>query len=97
MRSRYSAYAVGDAGYLRDSWHPSTCPRSIALDPSLQWVQLEIVAGDRGGPFDEDGTVEFRAHHERDGLPGVLHEVSRFTRVDHRWVYLDAAGSTGSS
>ena len=56
-------------------------------------MQLEIVATDRGGPFDEEGTVEFRAHHERDGVPGVLHEVSRFTRVDRRWVYLDAAES----
>ena len=90
MRSRYSAYAMGDEGYLRDSWHPSTRPRSIALDPAIEWVQLEIVASERGGPFDEEGTVEFRAHHERDGLPGVLHEVSRFGRLDRRWVYLDA-------
>jgi SEC-C motif domain protein len=94
MRSRYSAYAVGDDGYLHESWHPTTRPRSIALDPALQWVQLEIVASDRGGALDEEGTVEFRAHHQRDGLPGVLHEVSRFTRLDRRWVYLDAAGST---
>ncbi len=95
MRSRYSAYAVLDDVYLRDSWHPSTRPRSIALDPALRWVQLEIIAHDAGGPFDQEGTVEFRAHHQRDGVPGVLHEVSRFTRVDRRWVYLDAAGSTG--
>jgi len=90
MRSRYSAYAVLDDEYLRHSWHPSTRPRRIALDPELAWVELEIVAVDGGGPFDQEGTVEFRAHHQRDGRPGVLHEVSRFTRVDRRWVYLDA-------
>ena len=90
MRSRYSAYAVGDDRYLYDSWHPSTRPRSIVVDPAVRWVQLEIVDRDRGGAFDEEGTVEFHAHHERDGRPGVLHEVSGFTRVDRRWVYLDA-------
>ena len=94
MRSRYSAYAVGDDAYLHDSWHPSTRPRSIALDPARRWVQLEIVGTVAGRPFDEEGVVEFRAHHQLDGVPGVLHEVSRFTRVDRRWVYLDAAGST---
>ncbi len=90
MRSRYSAYAVLDDGYLRHSWHPSTRPRVVALDPAVEWVQLEIVATDGGGPFDEEGTVEFLAHHRRDGRPGVLHEASRFTRVGRRWLYLDA-------
>lgn len=90
MRSRYSAYAVLDDEYLCHSWHPSTRPGVVALDPSIEWTQLEIVAHDGGGPFDQEGTVEFRAHHRRDGPPGVLHEVSRFTRVDQRWVYLDA-------
>ena len=36
-----------------------------------------------------EGAVEFRAHYERDGIPGVLHELSRFVRDDdHRWVYV---------
>ena len=33
MRSRYAAFVVGDAGYLRDTWHPSTRPRHVDLDP----------------------------------------------------------------
>ncbi|MGZ4784961.1 MAG: YchJ family protein [Acidimicrobiales bacterium] len=92
MRSRYSAYAVLDEPYLLHSWHPSTRPRVVALDPDPQWVQLEIVATDAGGPFDQEGTVEFLAHHQRDGQPGVLHETSRFPRFERRWVYLDAGG-----
>ncbi|MCW3040562.1 MAG: hypothetical protein JWM31_2467, partial [Solirubrobacterales bacterium] len=33
MRSRYSAFAVGDPVYLLASWHPSTRPRSLELAP----------------------------------------------------------------
>jgi SEC-C motif domain protein len=91
MRSRYSAYARGDGAYLLHSWHPSTRPREVVLDPELRWTQLEIVATDAGGALAQDGTVELRAHYERDGHPGVLHEISRFVRLDRRWVYLDAA------
>lgn len=41
--------------------------------------------------FDPEGEVEFRAHYERRGKPGVLHELSRFVRDDQgRWVYLGA-------
>ena len=35
MRSRYSAFAVGDAGYLRRTCHPSGRPRTLSLDPAL--------------------------------------------------------------
>ena len=33
MRSRYSAFAVGDADYLLATWHPTTRPAELALDP----------------------------------------------------------------
>jgi SEC-C motif-containing protein len=32
MRSRYTAFARGDAAYLRVTWHPSTRPAELALD-----------------------------------------------------------------
>ena len=35
MRSRYSAFAVGDAGYLLRTWHPSGRPQALTLDPAL--------------------------------------------------------------
>ena len=36
MRSRYSAFAVGDAGYLLRTWHPSRRPADLALDPDTE-------------------------------------------------------------
>ena len=89
MRSRYSAFAVGDAGYLLDTWHPSTRPQSLELDPGVRWAGLEIVSTSGGGMFEHEGTVEFVARYVRDRAPGAQHERSRFDRVDGRWSYLD--------
>ncbi|GAB3982619.1 YchJ family metal-binding protein [Plantactinospora veratri] len=90
MRSRFSAYAVGDADYLLRTWHPETRPVRLALDPALRWTRLDILDTDRGGLLDSTGTVEFRAHYRRSGRPGELHERSRFGRADGEWRYLDA-------
>jgi SEC-C motif-containing protein len=90
MRSRYSAFSVGDAAYLSASWHSSTRPSKLTLDPGLRWERLEIVTTTGGGLLHNDGTVEFRAHYRADGgARGVLHEVSRFVREDGKWTYLD--------
>ncbi|SCL31210.1 SEC-C motif-containing protein [Micromonospora rhizosphaerae] len=90
MRSRFSAFAVGDADYLLRSWHSSTRPARLRLDPGQRWTGLEILGTDRGGLFDTAGTVRFRAHYREAGRPGVQEEHSRFVREDGRWVYLDA-------
>jgi SEC-C motif-containing protein len=90
MRSRFSAFAVGDATYLERSWHPATRPASVRLLPDQRWTRLEILATQAGGPMDQYGIVEFVAHRERAGRPGRLEERSRFTRLDSRWVYVGA-------
>lgn len=91
MRSRYTAFVVGDGAYLLATWHPSTRPTSLGLDPGLVWRSLEIVRTERGGPLDREGVVEFAARYMADGERGVLHETSRFVRED-RWLYMDAIG-----
>ncbi len=89
MRSRYTAYVVGDVDYLMRSWHPNTRPAELELDPAQRWLFLEIVGTQRGGPFDDNGTVEFIAHYKLDGVRDAMHELSTFVRVDGAWVYLD--------
>ena len=93
MRSRFTAFARGDAHYLLATWHPSTRPRRLSLDAAQQWERLEVLAVSGGGLFDSAGTVEFRAHYLRAGRPGHQHERSRFLRADGAWRYLD--GTTG--
>ena len=62
MRSRYSAFAVGDAGYLLRTWHPSGRPRTLSLDPALRWTRLAVLETRDGGLFDATGTVQFPCH-----------------------------------
>ncbi|MCW2495429.1 MAG: hypothetical protein JWQ77_1353 [Jatrophihabitans sp.] len=88
MRSRYSAFALGEVGYLLDTWHPSTRPASMELD-DRRWLRLDVVDTVAGGPFDSDGVVEFVAHYRRDGQRGQQRERSRFVRDGGRWLYVD--------
>lgn len=92
MRSRYSAYAVRDAEYVRRTWHPSGRPRTLDLDDGTRWYRLDVLAVSGGGADDTQGTVEFRAFYRAVDGPGSLHEVSRFVRDRGAWVYLDALG-----
>lgn len=91
MRSRYTASVLADGRYLFRSRHPDhrdgLSPEQLTADAqSVTWQRLEVLAA-RGGPNDKRGKVEFRAWYQQDGLPGVLHERSRFVRTAGRWFY----------
>jgi SEC-C motif-containing protein len=88
MRSRFSAFALGLPAYLLDSWHPSTRPASLELDPAQRWTRLDIVSTRSGGPFDSVGTVAFRAWWRSDTERGTLEETSEFVREAGRWYYV---------
>lgn len=88
MRSRYSAFAVGDVAYLLATWHPSTRPRTLTLDDDVHWTGLDVLATTGGSMFETEGTVEFRASHRS----GAQHENSRFAREGGRWFYVDGVG-----
>ena len=88
MRSRYSAFVLGEESWLRRSWHPSTRPSRIHTSANDRWLGLTVVSA-AGGPFDDEGHVHFVAEVERGGSVTRLEERSRFVRHDGRWVYLD--------
>jgi SEC-C motif domain protein len=89
MRSRFDAFARGDVDHLLASWHPSTRPDALELEPDVEWRRLQIVDTVAGGPDDAEGVVEFRASYRAPDGAGLLHERSRFARIDGRWVYVD--------
>ena len=89
MRSRYSAYAVGNLDYVFRTWHPRTRPADLAPTPGLTWVGLEILRTVDGGAADDTGEVEFRASFRDARGERVMHETSRFERRGGRWVYVD--------
>lgn len=90
MRSRFAAFALGIREYLLESWHPSTRPATLELEPEVRWYRLDIVSRTAGGLLDTDGTVQFTAYYRSPDGPGELHENSRFVRENGRWYYLSA-------
>jgi len=94
MRSRYSAFALGNAEYLLETWHSTTRPRTLALDPGVRWIGLDVLGTTGGSPLHADGTVEFRAHYVRNRESGAQHENSRFVRDRGQWRYLDGVALT---
>lgn len=88
MRSRFEAFRTGDADWLLASWHPSTRPDALDLSTNPRWRGLQIIDTVAGGEDDDTGIVEFRATFLVPGGVDVLHERSRFARVDGRWFYL---------
>jgi SEC-C motif-containing protein len=93
MRSRYSAFAVGDGAYLLATWDRATRPATVDPDPVIEWRRLQIRDVTSGTEADETGTVEFVAHYwdsERREY-GRHHENSRFIRHDRRWFYVEPA------
>lgn len=90
MRSRYSAYALGGHGnYLLETWHPDSCVGLSAESLSartLNWQDLTILSFSQQG---NESMVEFEARFvDADGNSGHHHEISRFVRLDGKWLYV---------
>ena len=92
MRSRYSAYVLGDRDYLLRTWHTSTRPQHLELDAAgaIRWLglvirQYQVIDADHA-------QVEFVARSRVGGGPATrLHEISHFVREDGRWYYVDGS------
>ena len=87
MRSRYSAFVLGDENYLLQSWHPRTRPREVKPEPGTKWLGLEVRSHKQ--PDATNAEVEFVARYRVAGRAVRLHERSRFLKEEGRWYYLD--------
>lgn len=89
MRSRYTAYTIGRTDYLLRTWHPSTRPAQLDIDPALRWLGLKIKSNSGGQPGDRHGTVEFIARFKLGSRADRIHEDSRFVFENDLWLYVD--------
>jgi SEC-C motif domain protein len=88
MRSRYSAFVSCNEAYLLATWHESTRPHALELDPNLKWLGLNIVDSDVTGATTAE--VEFIARYRFGGGSAArLHERSRFVKEGDRWFYVE--------
>jgi len=95
MRSRYAAYARGDAAYIQQT----TDPTGPVFEPDTDAWTAGILRFHRAfrfpgvrildapTPVGDEGFVTFHARLEADGEDGSFRERSRFTRTDGRWRY----------
>jgi SEC-C motif-containing protein len=103
MRSRYSAYVLGELDYLMQTHDPATASQAVRASAArwmkeAQWRGLEVVATERGEGGDDEGMVEFKARYVTREGSAVHHERSGFRRIEGRWVYVDgAAGEAAPS
>ena len=84
MRSRYTAFALGELEYLRQTWHEDFRPQRIDAEARVRWIGLEVLQEQQDG---DKATVEFEARLLRDGVVDALHERSEFLRLGGRWYY----------
>lgn len=90
MRSRYSAYVLKLADYLRDTWHASTRPNDLnteSLD-GIKWRKLEVIASETQDAT--HATVTFNATFKIGQQKNQsLFETSRFVHENGQWFYVD--------
>ena len=89
MRSRYTGFYKLKTDYLLRTWHPSTRPQQLNLDPTIKWTSLTLLQIHWGPDPKEEGFVEFLAQFMSQGKPGRLREISRFVNEQGRWYYID--------
>ena len=92
MRSRYAAYVEHAIDFIVDTCAPDEKNRidikqTKAWSERSNWLGLKILSVEKGGPDDTEGTVEFEALYEMDGLRDTHHEKARFKKHDGRWLY----------
>lgn len=94
MASRYVAYTLGNIDYLVTSHDPQTRHQVDRKATEMwareaEWLSLEILRTEGGGPDDARGEVEFVARYRQNGAEHIHHERSDFRRADGRWYFVD--------
>ena len=92
MRSRYSAYAEHAIDYIVETCSPDE-KEKIDIKQTKNWSErstwlgLKILSAEKGRAEDTEGSVEFEAVYETDGLRDIHHERAKFKKHEGRWLY----------
>ena len=97
MRSRYTAYVIGNVAYLVATTHPDSPHREANVAAwsdelrrycaAITFEGLSVRAATERGI---DGFVEFEARVRHGEAVHVMQERSSFLKVDGRWLYVAA-------
>jgi SEC-C motif-containing protein len=94
MRSRYSAYVEHAVDYIlntciRDGGQDIDAKQTRTWSENSTWLGLTILSVTKGQQEDTEGSVEFEARYEQNGLKEIHHERGRFKKKDGIWLYED--------
>ncbi len=81
MRSRYDAFVQEDWNYLAKTSINQTF-QELNHPSNIQWLKLAVLDA-------KEDIVEFKAYYREGSKIQVLHEKSKFVKVDGIWKYLD--------
>ncbi len=92
MRSRYTAYVVHAVDYIvktcvKKSENDIDFEQTKAWSEKSTWLGLTILSTDKGGVSDTEGTVEFEARYEQNGLRDRHHEKASFKKENGVWLF----------
>lgn len=93
MRSRYTAFYLGNIDYLIATLYPDKRQKSDYEELTktinqTKWLGLTVIDTRKGKKNDTTGIVEFEAIYQGKNI-GQLHERSRFTKTNNQWFYVD--------
>ncbi|MFZ7128541.1 MAG: YchJ family protein [Desulfobacterales bacterium] len=94
MRARYSAFVGSAVEFIHETTHPSQRDQYdrkavAAWADNSDWLGLDIVRTEGGGPEDDRGIVEFVARYTEKGKQVDHHEIAEFIRTDGTWYFFD--------
>lgn len=100
MRSRYTAYVMGDIDYLIETTLPKMRTGKLragyqSTHDTIQWIGLKVVETWLGGNKDKIGKVLFQAFYIQAGKSSTHEELSRFRRSGGTWYYVDGKVKDG--
>ncbi len=96
MRARYSAYVRIATDFIFESTHPNhrqdyDHEGTRKWAEQSEWLGLEIIGANRGGPDDTSGDVEFIARFREKGALRTHHECGHFKREQGHWYFTEGS------
>jgi SEC-C motif-containing protein len=100
MRARYTAYALGEVDFIMDTHTPEAAKdvdrkSTEAWSKNSNWLGLEVLKTEGGGPDDETGIVEFVARYKIKNVALDHRERAKFEKRGSQWLFADAEQIAG--
>lgn len=100
MRARYSGFVEGDIDFIMDTHDPDTVGQidrkgTAEWAKESEWLSLEILDTEKGGPDDNFGRVDFLAKYKLKGSTVEHRESATFRQHNGKWMFTDGEQIAG--